>query len=130
MNDIEPVDSRELSNRGFKGVSATVGGVALLVLKGIAGWLGGIVGLGIGVIAMGVGLSSLKSSSKADKTGGVVALGAGALLALTGIAHWHIPIISGIAGLSTGLVTLGAVGLIGYGVWNIIKFVRGLRSRA
>lgn len=130
MYDMEPVDSREISDRGFKGISSTVGGVALLVLKGIAGWLGGIVGVGIGVLAMGIGLSGLKGGTKADKTGGAVALGAGALLALTGISHWHIPIISGLASFSTGLVTIGAVGLIGYGLWNIFKFVRGLRSRA
>jgi len=130
MYDIEPTDSKELSNRGFKGISATVGGVALLVLKGIAGLLGGIVGVGIGVIAMGIGVSGLKSGTRADKTGGAVALGAGALLALTGIARWHIPIISGLASFSTGLVTLGAVGLIGYGLWNVFKFVRGLRNRA
>jgi hypothetical protein len=99
-------------------------------LTGIAGWFGGIVGVGIGVLAMGLGISGLKAHTKTDKTGGAIAFGAGALFALAGISHWHIPFISALAGIPTGLVTVGAVGLIGYGLWNAYRFIRGLRHRS
>ncbi|MDA8427412.1 MAG: hypothetical protein M0Z80_14895 [Treponema sp.] len=130
MNDLQPMDTKELSERGFKGISATVGGVAILVLKGIAGMFGGIVGVGIGVIAMGLGISGLKGHTKTDKTGGAIAFGTGALFALAGVSHWHIPFISALAGIPTGLVTVGAIGLIGYGLYNAFRFIRGLRHRA
>jgi len=131
MDYLDPVDSRkELTGRGVRGVGAAAGGIALLVLKGLAGALGGVVGVVLGGIALVVGSTSIKSESKADKTGGAIALGAGALLVLSGLSRFSIPIISGIAGFSTALVGLGAVGLIGYGAWNIFKFVKGLRNRA
>lgn len=131
MDYLDPMDSnKELTNRGVRGVGFTVGGVVLLILKGVATAAGGIVGLVLGGITIVVGASSLKSSSAADKTGGAIALGAGALLALTGLSRFHIPLISGIAGLTSGLVGIGAIGLIGYGLWNIFKFVKGLRNRA
>jgi hypothetical protein len=133
MSDLEPMESsRDLSNRGFKGVSATVGGIALLILKGLAGAFGGVVGIALGVVTLGLGASSLKSGTRADKTGGVIAVLAGALMALTGIAHFpvHLPLITGLARFSSAIFGIGAVGLLGYGVWNIFKFVKGLRNRA
>lgn len=131
MDYLDPVNSgKELTSLGVRGVGSAVGGVALLVLKGIAGAFGGIVGVVLGGIALFVGASSLKSEAKADKMGGSIAMGAGALLVLSGLSRWHIPLISGIAGFSSALVGLGAIGLIGYGAWNIFKFVKGLRNRA
>ncbi|MGO8692432.1 MAG: hypothetical protein ACLQMF_02060 [Rectinemataceae bacterium] len=131
MHDVEPTDTKELANRGYKGISATVGGVAILVLKGIAGLFGGIVGVGIGVLAMGLGISGLKGHTRTDKTGGAITFGAGALFALAGVAHWRIlPLLPGLGRFTTGIVTVGAVGLIGYGLWNAYKFIRGLRHRS
>jgi len=131
MDYLDPMDSnKELTNRGVRGIGATVGGIVLLVVRGIASAGGGIVGLVLGGIALVLGASGLKSSSSADKTGGAITLGAGALLALAGLSRFHIPVISGLAGFATGLVGLGALGLLGYGAWNIFKFVKGLRNRA
>jgi uncharacterized membrane protein len=42
----------------------------------------------------------------------------------------HIPILGAIAGFSSWIVGSGAVALLGYGIWNIYKFVKGLRNRA
>jgi len=131
MDYLDPNDSnKELTSRGVRGIGSAIGGVALLVLRGLAGAFGGIVGLVLGGATLVLGASSLKSESAADKTGGAIALGAGALLTLTGLARFHIPLISGIAGLASGLVGAGAIGLLGYGLWNIFKFVKGLRNRA
>jgi len=131
MDYLDPVDSqKELTSRGVRGVGSAVGGIALLALKGVALWFGGVAGIVIGGVALALGASSLKSTAKADKTGGAIALGAGALLVLSGLSRWHIPIISGLAGFATGLVSLAGVGLLGYGAWNIFKFVKGLRNRA
>ncbi|HOX33319.1 MAG TPA: hypothetical protein PLB91_13400 [Spirochaetales bacterium] len=131
MDYLDPSDSsKELTSRGVRGVGSLAGGLALLILKSVAGAFGGVVGLVLGAVSLAVGASSLKSEAKADRTGGAIALGAGALLVLAGLSRWHIPLISGIAALSTGLVGLGALGLLGYGAWNIFKFVKGLRNRA
>jgi hypothetical protein len=131
MDYLDPVESgKELTSRGVRGVGSAVGGLALLLLKGLAGGLGGIVGVVLGGVALFIGSTSLKSEAKADKTGGAIAMGAGALLVLSGLSRWHLPIISGLAGFATGLVGLAGLGLIGYGAWNIFKFVKGLRNRA
>ncbi len=131
MDYLDPVDSqRELTSRGVRGVGSAIGGIALLALKGVALWFGGVAGVVLGGIALVVGSTSLKSEAKADKTGGAIAMGAGGLLVLSGLSRWHIPIISGLAGFATGLVSLAGVALLGYGAWNIFKFVKGLRNRA
>jgi hypothetical protein len=131
MSDLEPVGNKEITNAGVRGVGSTIGGIGLLLLTGVAGWFGGIAGLALGGVILALGASGMKSQSKADKTGGAIAMGAGALLAITGLAHFplHIPLITGLARFTSGLVGLGAVGLIGYGVFNIVRFIRGLKSR-
>ena len=135
MSDLEPVESKEITNAGVRGVGATVGGLALFIVQGISGFLGGIGGLVIGGLSFVLGASSMKSHSSTDKRGGAIAMVAGAVLALPGLGHFlgPIPVIGGIlkaaAGFSGFVIGAGAVGLIGYGVYNIVKFVRGLKSR-
>ena len=135
MSDLEPVGNKSISDAGVKGIGATIGGVGLLIVQGIAGVLGGIVGLVIGGIAVVVGAGSLASKSPTDKRGGAIALAAGAVLALPGLAHLlgAVPLVGGIlrfaGGLSSFAIGAGAIGLIGYGVFNLIKFAKGLRSR-
>lgn len=131
MSDLEPVNSKDVSSAGARGIGATLGGVGLMVATAVAGAFGGVVGLVLGGIALVIGASGLRGHAAADKTGGAITLGAGALLAVTGLAHFplHIPIITGLARFSSGLVGIAAVGLIGYGVFNLIKFRKGLKSR-
>ena len=135
MSDLEPLGSKEISNRGVKGIGATVAGVGLLVVTGVAGWMGGLVGLVVGGLAFVVGASSLKSSSPVDRRGGSLAMVAGAVLALPGLARFlgKLPIVGTVlnvaAGFSSFVVGAGAIGLIGYGVYNLIRFRRGLKSR-
>jgi hypothetical protein len=131
MSDLEPVGNKDVTNAGVRGIGATVGGLGLLILTGVASWATGIVGLALGGITLVFGLGSLRSSSKADKTGGAIAVGAGVLLAAVGVAHlpFAIPLVSWIAKLTSGLAGLGAFGLLGYGIFNLFKFGKGLRSR-
>jgi hypothetical protein len=135
MSDLEPTGNKDITNAGVRGVGATIGGLGLLVVQGVAGFLGGFVGLVVGGLSFIVGASSLKSSSSADKRGGTIAMVAGAILALPGIGHLigKVPLIGGIvtgaAGISSFILGAGAVGLLGYGVYNIVKFVKGLKSR-
>lgn len=135
MSDLEPVGNKEISDAGVKGIGATIGGVGLLIVQGVAGFLGGLVGLVVGGIAVVLGAGSLASKSSTDRRGGAIALAAGAVLALPGLAHLlgGVPIVGSIlkvaGGFSAFVVGAGALGLLGYGIFNIIKFVKGLRSR-
>jgi hypothetical protein len=118
MSDNYPVDSSDLRARGTKGVMSAIGGGALLFANfligiPIIGWViaGGLVLLGI---------SGLAGRSKTDKTSGGIMMAAGA----AGLAALLIP------GPLHFLLSVGGLALLGYGAWNIFKFVRGLRSRA
>jgi hypothetical protein len=110
MSDIVP--RNQVTKSGVKGVGAVAGGVGLLVLGSIHGILGLVAG---GVVAV-VGLAL--STSKSDRTAGIVTTAAGVVAAAAAL----------IPGLRW-LVVLPAVGLIGAGIWSLVKFFRGLKSR-
>jgi hypothetical protein len=135
MSDLEPVGNKEITSAGVRGIGATIGGLGLLVLRGVAGFLGGIGGIVLGGLSFILGASSLKSHSATDKRGGTIAMVAGVVLALPGLAHFlgRIPLIGGVlkaaAGFEGFIMGAGIIGLLGYGVFNIVKFVRGLHSR-
>jgi hypothetical protein len=118
MSDNYPVDSSDLRARGTKGVMSAIGGVGLLTVNALLGIpvLGWIVG---GALVL-VGISGLFGKSRTDKASGSIMMVAGAA-GLTALILPH---------LAHGLLWLGGVALLGYGAWNIFKFVRGLRSRA
>jgi hypothetical protein len=116
MNDIVPTNV--LAKQGVTAVGGIAGGIGLMVLGGLP-WIFGIVAGG--VIAV-VGLSALSSRDPADKRIGGLVTVAGGLAILS-----KLPILGGIAG---GLLGLGTVGLLGMGLWNAWKFMKGLKSRA
>ncbi len=135
MNDVQPVSEKEITNAGVRGVGATVGGLGLVILRGISTAFGGIAGLVVGGLSFIVGAASVKSASKTDRRGGAIAMVAGIVFALPGLAKllkW-VPVVGGsivaFDHLANGLIGIGALGLIGYGVYNIVKFAKGLRSR-
>jgi hypothetical protein len=116
--DNYPVDSSDLRNRGTKGVMSAVGGLGLLGVNAlisipIIGWVvcGGLVFLGV---------SGVFGKSRTDKTSGSLMMAAG-VAGLAGILLPH---------FTRGLLGLGAFALLGYGAWNIFKFIKGLRNRA
>ena len=114
MGDVVP--RNELTKQGMRGVGGVAGGVALLIVSALSGSIVG--GLVIGGLVALVGL--IMTRDKADRKAGLVALGAGALT-VVGLA---IPPIGGLARI---LLTISGIGLIGAGVFSLIKFIRNLR---
>ena len=113
MGDIVP--RKTLVKYGSQGVAGLVGGTVLLVLNG----LGPVGSLVIGGIVAAVGL--VLSRSPEDKTVGFVALGAGAITAVTAIKF-----LGGIAGT---LLRVSGLGLLVLGGFNVFRFIRGYRKR-
>ncbi|GEM_PF-351511 len=120
MNEIVPSD--RLVRYGMTGVGGTAAGIGLLILSGFAGPGLSILGLivGGGLTAFGLSSSS-KAKSPDDRTGGLVAAGAGALTVIASL-----PLIGGLAG---GMMSLAGFGLLGYGGYSLYKFISGLRAR-
>ncbi len=111
MSDIVPRSS--LTRTGVKGVSALAGGVGLLILNALHPLAAIIVG---GVLTVG-GLA-FTTGTKKDKTAGIVTMGAG--------------ILTGLAGLIPGLhflLFLPGIGLLGAGIYSLVKFLRGMKTR-
>ncbi len=113
-----PVDSSDLRSRGTKGVMAAVGGLGLLAVNALLsipvfGWI-------VGGALVFLGVSGIFGKSKTDKTAGGIMLVAGAAGLASILLHKFTGFILGAGGLA----------LIGYGAWNIYKFVKGLRDRA
>ncbi len=117
MSGNYPVDSTELRERGTKGVISLGAGVIMLGLNTLLGLplVATVAGAGLAI----VGVLGIVGKTKTDKTGGIIAVVAGAALLL--------PPLKGIAIFILGT---GALGLLAYGGWNIFKFVRGLKSKA
>jgi len=118
MNDNYPVDPKELRERGTRGIMAAGAGLGLwgvnsLIHIPVVGW---IVGGGLVVL----GLMGLFGKTKTDRVSGGVLIGAGA----AGLATILLP------GLTSFLLGAGGLALVGYGAYNIVKFVKGLKNRA
>ena len=113
MSDIVP--RSEVSKSGVKGVGAVAGGAALLVLNWIAAIP--VVGIIAGAILAVVGFSL--TTSRSDRTLGVVAAVAGIVTAAASLIH----------GLHC-LILVPALGLLGIGVYLLFKFFRGMKSRS
>lgn len=115
MNDIVP--RKTLVKYGSQGLGGVVGGAVLLALNSLGGLPALIVGGIVALIGLGI------SSSKDDRTAGLITTVAGALTAITAIP---ISFISGIAGT---LLAISGVGLLIMGGINLFKFIRGYRKR-
>jgi hypothetical protein len=111
MSDIVP--RSVLTKQGVKGVGAVAGGVVLLALAG-----GGLFGIVVGaVLALG-GLAL--SGSRSDRTAGIVTAVVGAATLLTGI----------FGGPLAWLMRAAGFVFLGGGIYLLVKFFRGLRSRS
>jgi hypothetical protein len=122
MNDIVPKEkytpTRALAKQGVAAVSCLVGGAALLIMSALPP----IVGIVAGVIVGVVGVTAILSKDPEDRKPGIIVTAAGALsiLAKVGVVR----------PLAASLLGIGALGLLALGVWNGIKFLRGLKNRA
>jgi hypothetical protein len=117
-----PVPARTLEKLGLAAVANLAGGLFLLVL----GFVGGrfpIIGIVLGALAAVFGLAALFSKDAGDRKPGAL-LSAGGLLVILSRAGAHF--FRPIAGT---LLSVGAFGFIAMGIWDGIKFIRGLKSR-
>ncbi len=116
MNEIVP--RNVLMKQGTKAAGGIVGGVALLILRGVGGFL--VPGLIVGGILTAVGIG-ISSKSKSDRLAGLVTAAAGVLTAVASL-----PVVGGFA---KGLMLVGGLGLLVAGGVSLFKFIKGLRSR-
>lgn len=118
MSDNYPVDSSDLRSRGTKGVISAIGGAGLLVVSALVASpiVAGIIG---GALAL-LGLGGVFGKTKSDRTTGGIVLAVGGIALASAFLH----------GPLGGLLSLAGIALLGFGGWNIFKFIKGLRSRA
>jgi hypothetical protein len=123
----DPEESRDLvpanvlSKQGVTAVGGILGGVVLNVAR-LLPW---IVSVPLGVIAAAVGLSALRSRDPSDRFPGLIITAAGALTVLA-----KLPAVKFLWPVAGTLLGIGAVGLFALGIWNLVKFVKGLKSRS
>ncbi|PKL26508.1 MAG: hypothetical protein CVV47_00830 [Spirochaetae bacterium HGW-Spirochaetae-3] len=117
MSDYYPVDSDEVRKNGMRGVISTGAGIGLMLFNTLLHipFVGPVLGGGLIV----VGIMGLIGKSRTDKTTGVVMMGAGVL----GLAS---VVLKGFTGFLLGAA---GIGLIGFGIVNLFKFAKGLKSR-
>jgi hypothetical protein len=126
MNELEerspPVPARVLEKQGFAAVANLAGGLFLLAL-GIVGARFPIVGIALGALSAVFGFTALLSKDSTDRKPGAILAAGGILsvLARTGALFFR--------PLAGTLLSVGAFGLIALGIWNGVKFIRGLKSR-
>jgi hypothetical protein len=120
MGDLVP--RKELVRQGTQGIGGVGGGILLFVLRRIAGLGAGlsVPGLIVGGVIAALGLAV--STSKEDRTAGLVITGAGILTAIASL-----PVVSGLAGT---LMLLSGLGLLVGGGISLFKFIRNLKKRS
>lgn len=111
----ELVPRKEMVKQAMMGIGGIGGGIAIFLLGGLP-WLAGMIAGGI-IAVIGLALSSTKK----DRTAGLMTLGAGALLAIS-----KIPAIGGLAGFILGVA---GIGLLVVGGISIYKFIKNLNAR-
>ena len=107
-----------LAKQCVTAIGCVAGGVVLLVVGAVPGWLG----IALGVVAAVIGLGGLISKDPEDKKVGAVVIAAGALFILSKVGF-----LKGLAGFLMGA---GAIGLFAIGIWKGIQFFKGLKTRS
>ncbi|MDR0761150.1 MAG: hypothetical protein LBF74_13750 [Treponema sp.] len=124
MNDIEPrvrrgyTPTNVLAKQGVTAIGSLIGGAGLL----IAGVLPPVIGIILGGVVALTGIAATLSKHSDDRKIGILATAAGGLTILSKAG-----ILKPLAGT---LLAIGAVGLLAAGIWNGVKFLKGLKSRA
>lgn len=122
MNDIEKkgeyIPTNVLAKQGVAAIGSLIGGVGLLIV----GALPPVAGIIAGAVVGAVGIGAVLSRDPDDRKPGIMAAAAGGLTILSKIG-----IVRPLAGT---LLSIGAIGLLAMGIWNGIKFLRGLKNRA
>ena len=114
---------RTLEKQGVAAVANLAAGLFLFVLSALGGRFP-IVAIILGGLAGIVGIAALSSKDNTDRKAGALLTAGGilAILSRAGAAFFR--------PLAGTLLSIGAFGLIALGIWNGIKFIRGLKSRS
>ena len=123
MGDLVPgggdyTPTNVLAKQGMTAIGGIVGGVALMIMRALPPLIGIIAGVIVGVI----GIGGILSKDPEDRKPGFLAAAAGALSILA-----RIGIIRPLAGTLLGI---SALGLLILGIWNGVKFLKGLKGRS
>ena len=122
MNDIVPdgnyTPTHTLAKQGVTAIGCLIGGVGLLIL----GALPSVVGVVAGVVVGAVGIGAILSKDPDDRKPGILLTIAGGMAILSKIGF--------LRGLTGTIFGLGAIGLIGMGIWKGIQFFKGLKNRS
>ncbi|HUW69879.1 MAG TPA: hypothetical protein VMX33_06565 [bacterium] len=118
MDDTNLTDVGAVRQAGMRGVVSTGAGIGLILFNTMLHIP--VVGYVIGGALIVLGVMGLVGKNRTDKSTGAVLIGAGVL----GLASF---LLKGITGFVLGA---GGLGLIGYGIYNLFKFARGLKSRS
>ncbi len=114
MSDIVP--RNQVTKSGMTAVGGIGGGVALLALAGFH-WFGIIAGAVL--LIAGIALTT----SRSDRNLGIVGAVVGAASLASGILGRWLPFIPWLM-RAAGLV------LVGVGIWSLVKFFRGMKTRS
>jgi hypothetical protein len=123
MDDLIPSNgsytpTNVLAKQGMTAIGGIVGGVALIIMR----VLPPVIGIAAGVIVGVIGVGGILSKDPDDRKPGILAAVAGGLSILA-----RVGVIRALAGT---LLSVSALGLIVMGVWNGIKFIKGLKGRS
>ena len=120
MNDMVPegkyTPTNVLAGQGVTAIGYLIGGGGLLLL----GVLPPIMGLAAGALVGVVGIGALMSKDPDDRKPALITAAAGVLAVLS-----KVPVVRPFAATLLGI---GAFGLLAMGIWNGIKFLKGLKS--
>ncbi len=118
MGDLIPRE--KLIRQGMRGLGGLGGGIGMLVLRIFTGGPGlSLLGLIVGGAVTVFGLTV--ASSREDRRAGLVVTAAGLLTAAASLP-W-------VGGIGQTLMTLGGIGLLAVGAFNLVKFLVNLRKR-
>lgn len=117
MGDYYPADPTELRKQGTRGVISTGAGLGLWVVNGLLRIP--FVGAALGGVLVVLGILGLVGRNRTDRATGIVLMAAGG----AGLASLILP------GVSSFLFGVGGLALVGFGLFNLYKFLRGLKTR-
>jgi hypothetical protein len=127
MNELEdrraPAPARTLEKLGLAAAANLAGGLLLLILS-VLGSRIPIVGIILGVLTGVFGIAALLSKDRVDRKAGAVLAAGGILTVLSRVGAAFFRPAAGT------LLSIGAFGLLALGLWNGVKFIRGLKSRS
>jgi hypothetical protein len=127
MNEIEPrnefTPTNVLAKQGVAAVAQIAGGVLIFIMHVFSARIPPL-GIIFAFIIGGIGISGLISKDPEGKRPGTILTAAGILKLV-----FHVGIIPVVKSLAGTLLTVSSLGLLALGIWNGIRFLRGLKDR-